>query len=109
MIHAETAFEIAEKMKPIIAEEHAKRCLKRSKKKLKVLIKFINKRIKSLMYEGETSFHVARNEGYEIPYLDEDEVAKLNSYYTKLGYDSYFGSSGEMINIRWEIKNEKRF
>lgn len=104
MIHAETAFEIAEKMKPIIAKRHEERYLKRSEKKIKTLIKFINKRIKSLMYKGENSFHVARNEGYEIPWLNEDEVAKLNSYYTKLGYDSYFGNSGEMININWEIK-----
>ena len=101
MIHSETAFEISKKMKPIIEEKQRKEALKKSKKKLKGIIKFINKGIYQKIKEGQSNFFIERPR-YSIPYLEEYEIIELINYYKVLGYYADFSSCGEHIKINWE-------
>ncbi|MBQ3421510.1 MAG: hypothetical protein IJH34_07535 [Romboutsia sp.] len=92
-------------MKSKVDEKQRKEEIKKSKKKLKGIIKFINERIYQKSKEGQTTFFIERCR-YSIPYLEECEIIELLNHYKGLGYYADFGNCGEFIRIGWEKSYE---
>ena len=101
MINGEKAFKLSTKRKHIVDEVQEKVHLKRSENKVKNLIKYINKQIRSAINIGETYFCISRRDGYSIPYIEDDEMSKLISHYEGLGYSVDFGNNGDYIKVDW--------